>query len=229
MFCAATVSRSFRERNVHVFAGPSVAPGDCGIPVQFHSPIARGDLEKLTQEAEPDRTAVVIVDGHFGSRLSVPVMECRQAIERGFILVGMSSIGALRAADLWPAGMLGYGDIFLWYRSGLLLDESEVAVLYNGDCTQELTVSGVRCRAVVAGIGTCTGARPQALSDAASRLLSVPWAERTADLVVDLLATALPGTDPILIKQLLDRNPKRGDATRFFSALDAAWWWPGHP
>ena len=39
-------------------------------------------------------------------------------------------MGALRAAELSAHGMVGVGRIFGWYRDGVVVDDSEVALLH---------------------------------------------------------------------------------------------------
>lgn len=102
MFCTSVTARPLAERDLVVYAGPSLPATHRSFPATYLPPIARGELNELAKRTDPDKTAVVIVDGRFGSTLSLAVMECRQAIEQGFALFGLSSIGALRAADLWP-------------------------------------------------------------------------------------------------------------------------------
>ncbi len=48
----------------------------------------------------------------------------------GFRVIGAASMGALRAAELAPLGMLGVGHIFAAYRQGRLFADDEVAVLH---------------------------------------------------------------------------------------------------
>jgi len=53
------------------------------------------------------------------------------AMARGIHVYGSASIGALRAAELYPFGMKGVGGIFAAYRDGVLTDDDEVAVLHG--------------------------------------------------------------------------------------------------
>ncbi len=45
-------------------------------------------------------------------------------------IFGSSSIGALRAVELEKFGMIGIGEVFSWYRDGLVEDDDEVAMTY---------------------------------------------------------------------------------------------------
>ena len=52
-------------------------------------------------------------------------------MSRGIHLFGASSMGALRAAELHQFGMRGAGEIFTYFRDGVLEDDDEVAVLHG--------------------------------------------------------------------------------------------------
>ena len=41
-------------------------------------------------------------------------MEIRSAIQAGWRVIGCSSMGALRALEAAPLGMLGYGMVYRW-------------------------------------------------------------------------------------------------------------------
>jgi TfuA-like protein len=49
------------------------------------------------------------------------------------MIVGASSMGALRAAECWPAGMRGVGTIYRLYRRGALHSDDEVILVYSSD------------------------------------------------------------------------------------------------
>lgn len=60
---------------------------------------------------------VVIIDGVFHQTPAVSPSEIMDALRRGMLVYGCSSMGALRAAELWPHGMHGHGKIFEWAKS----------------------------------------------------------------------------------------------------------------
>lgn len=69
-----------------------------------------------------------IIDGSFGHTLAVGPSEVVDVARAGVTIVGASSMGALRAAECWPAGVRGIGEIYAGYRSGRLTSDDEVAV-----------------------------------------------------------------------------------------------------
>ena len=97
-----------------VFVGPSFPPERVHelVPTaEVRPPVRRGDL---TQIAGP--ALVAIIDGVFDAELSVAPREIRNAIARGVRVVGSSSMGALRAAEVHE--MIGVGRIYEKYRDG---------------------------------------------------------------------------------------------------------------
>ena len=79
---------------------------------------------------------VLIVDGEFDQSFSVSPNEILRLLDGGSTVVGASSMGALRAAELFDEGMIGLGRIFEAYRSGRIEGDDEVALAY---CPIDLT------------------------------------------------------------------------------------------
>jgi hypothetical protein len=72
---------------------------------------------------------VLIVDGVFHHHPPVRHKEILHMLAAGVRVVGASSMGALRAAELHPYGMTGIGTIFQLYRDGVIEADDEVAVV----------------------------------------------------------------------------------------------------
>jgi hypothetical protein len=72
-------------------------------------PICRGDLIK---DIDSGVHAVVIIDGKFHQNLAVAPDEIVDALSCGIKVYGAASMGALRASELHPFGMIGHGMIF---------------------------------------------------------------------------------------------------------------------
>jgi hypothetical protein len=113
-----------------VFLGPSLSR-DIAVSqapdVVFLPPISRGGLDPLL-DAPP--SAVGIVDGEFYQRLAISPKEILRLLEAGVPVFGSSSMGALRAVELEPCGMIGVGAIFEQFRSGRLDADDEVAMTF---------------------------------------------------------------------------------------------------
>ena len=116
--------------SVHVFLGPSLPAEDAHkeLDATFHPPVAQGDIIRLVRE----KPAVIgIIDGYFEGVPSVWHKEILFAMARGIHVVGASSMGALRAAELYQFGMEGVGAVFEAFRDGRLEDDDEVAVIHG--------------------------------------------------------------------------------------------------
>lgn len=112
-----------------VFLGPTLPAAEAKKRVRCEVwPAARqGDVWRALLERPK---AIALIDGVFESQPSVWHHEIRAALASGVAVFGSSSMGALRAAELAPYGMIGVGKIFLSYASGNRFDDSDVALLH---------------------------------------------------------------------------------------------------
>jgi hypothetical protein len=93
------------------------------------APIRRGDLDRLVRRAQP--SAVAIVDGAFHQTLAVGHLEIRDALERGWQVWGLSSMGAIRACEMHSLGMSGWGRVFRRFCADEGFRDDEVALLHE--------------------------------------------------------------------------------------------------
>ena len=133
------------SRKVVLFAGPSV----CGLErrldnVDVRGPARRGDLLGAS-----GGELVVLLDGFFGADLAVTPRECMDLMETGAYLVGACSIGALRAAELNHNGMIGIGQVYLYFRTTPLARDADIATAYVPGGTEEATLSQYQVRYVL--------------------------------------------------------------------------------
>jgi len=98
------------------------------IGADFFPPVKQGDVYRLAQRAP---RVIGIVDGYFEQVPAVWHKEILWAMCHGIHVFGASSMGALRAAELWQFGMVGVGTIFEAYRDGVLIDDDEVALRHG--------------------------------------------------------------------------------------------------
>lgn len=140
---------SFRKRRKPlVYLGPSLplARAKGLLDAEYRPPIRRGDLPK---DFEEGYRTFGIVDGVFHQSLSVSIREIRLAIDQGAKLFGSSSMGALRAAETYPLGMVGVGEVYRWYRSEYIDSDDEVALVFDEASQRPLTVPLVNIRATL--------------------------------------------------------------------------------
>lgn len=111
-----------------VFLGPTLDKeiAQRTLPAIYLPPADQGAVFYASTEIRPK--IIVLIDGVFGHVPSVRHKEIIWAMYKGIRVFGASSIGALRAAELFGLGMIGYGLIYRFYRRGILIDDDEVAV-----------------------------------------------------------------------------------------------------
>ncbi|HEY5927222.1 MAG TPA: TfuA-like protein [Kofleriaceae bacterium] len=91
-------------------------------------PAAVGDILRAARKRGVKRIA--LVDGYFERMAAVWHKEILVALERGIAVYGAASMGALRAAELAPFGMIGVGAIYRDFARGMLVADDEVAVAH---------------------------------------------------------------------------------------------------
>lgn len=116
-----------------VFLGPSLPLSETQniLPnAAYHAPVRCGDMIKALR-LHPK--TIVIIDGFFEQTAAVWHKEILLALHFGIQVYGASSMGALRAAELAPYGMIGVGQVFEWYRDAVIIDDDEVALVHAND------------------------------------------------------------------------------------------------
>jgi hypothetical protein len=138
-------------QDIVVFLGPSLSLDQARrtLPARYLGPARCGDVLRA-RRLRP--RAIAIVDGVFARTAAVWHKEILLALEDGIAVFGASSMGALRAAELVPFGMVGIGRIFEAYRDGLYTDDDEVALLHGPASSgyRELSEAMVNIRSTVA-------------------------------------------------------------------------------
>ncbi|GAB4532015.1 MAG: hypothetical protein Tsb0014_16010 [Pleurocapsa sp.] len=146
------MNNQLNPNDILVFVGPTINLAEAKkiLPqARYLPPVRCGDILRYLR-LKPK--VIAIIDGLFERTGAVWHKEIIFALETGVKVYGASSMGALRAAELHPYGMVGIGDIFTSYRDGLYEDDDEVAVLHasdQGDFTP-LTDAMVNIRATIA-------------------------------------------------------------------------------
>ena len=91
------------------------------------APVARGDLYTYRLLGY---SHFLILDGVFANAPAISPREVVDVIRDGAVVVGASSMGALRACDCAPAGAIGHGAVFRLFRRRVISSEDEVAVAF---------------------------------------------------------------------------------------------------
>jgi len=113
----------------YVFLGPSLPLGEAKqiLDAVYLPPVSMGDVYRL-MERRP--SVIAIIDGLFEQTPAVWHKEILYALSQGVRVLGASSMGALRAAELAAFGMEGVGQVFEAFHRGELEDDDEVAVAH---------------------------------------------------------------------------------------------------
>ncbi|WP_072035257.1 TfuA-like protein [Dickeya fangzhongdai] len=200
------------KRKPIVFGGPSVSTiKQRDDIIEYRPPIQGGELAALTGSGRP----VLIVDGLFGTKMSVTVVECLEFIQAGGLLLGCSSMGALRAADCYTAGMVGVGQIFQGYIMGYYHSDADVALRYHSGSYEEITLSWVHIDHITRHL-----VMQKQFSSLTARLIlakvrSISWYERYIDRVVAIIRSFSPQIKDSELRALFSDDtlhPKKNDA-----------------
>jgi hypothetical protein len=117
-------------QKIIVFLGPSldITVAEKILSAEYHPPAKRGDLLAAVHE---DATIIGLIDGVFHQESAVAHREILTAVRKGVRVIGSSSMGALRAAEMDTLGMVGIGKIYRMYKSGELESDDEVALVFD--------------------------------------------------------------------------------------------------
>ncbi len=120
-----------------IFIGPSL--GDIVIPdnVSVYPPAAMGAIFNATNAGYE---IIALVDGIFGNVPAVWHKEILYAISKGCVVIGGSSMGAIRASELDIYGMIGIGIAYRLFRRGLT-DDDEVCLAHAPEALNYMPIS----------------------------------------------------------------------------------------
>lgn len=128
-----------------VYTGTSLSHHDAKkiLDADYRPPVRRHDIT-IIMKSSPD--IIGIIDGVFFDRAAVAHREIIEAINSGITVVGGGSMGALRASELDSYGMIGAGRIYEMYKSGELESDDEVAVTFDPESMDQLSIPLVNIR-----------------------------------------------------------------------------------
>jgi hypothetical protein len=142
--------------------------------------------------------------------------EIRDAVEKGWRLIGCSSMGALRALEAAPLGMTGFGLVYRWLRLYCVEDDDEVAQILHPDTFEPLSLAMVDVRWHVSRLrkrGSLSSAQASSIIRAVK---SRRYPRRTGRLLSDLVA---PYAAMAPASWAIGEAPKRRDAVRLLHRL----------
>ncbi len=159
-------------QTVVVFLGPSLEleAARAILDATFRPPAKRGDL---TAAVASGAAVIGLIDGVFFQDSAVGHREILAALRRGVRVIGASSMGALRAAEMESFGMEGVGEIYRRYASGELVADDEVALVfdpYTGSALSEPLVNIRYALELAEGAGILDGGEARSLLSVAAGL-----------------------------------------------------------
>jgi hypothetical protein len=212
--------------NVFVFSGPTLPREDVlqAIDAVCLPPIAQGDMYRAALR-RPD--AIGIIDGYFESVPAVWHKEILWAMAQGIHVFGSASMGALRAAELEPYGMVGVGAIFEAFRDGTLEDDDEVAIGHGPteESYQFSSLPMVNVRATLARAQSEGVATPEFRNAFLRAAKGIFYAHRSWPRLLDLApGERVPAAEVDRFRRWLPAgavNQKREDALAMLHAIRA--------
>lgn len=212
---------------VVVFVGPTLPAAEAALvlPATYLPPVSQGDVYRVARDLRP--LAIGIIDGYFERVPAVWHKEILWALHQGIHVFGAASMGALRAAELHPFGMVGVGAVFEAFRDGHLEDDDEVTVAHAperlgyGDSSEAMV--NIRATLAKARDQGVIGGRTGAALVRLAKELYYPW--RDYDHIVRL--GGAEGLDPDELAHFLTWvtehrvERKREDALAMLHAMRA--------
>jgi hypothetical protein len=192
---------------VTLFAGPSahgleadslLQPGDRLLP-----PARRGDIQALVSSSgQPG--VIVLCDGIFQEAPAVSHAEICAALDAGWPVWGVSSMGAIRAWELRHEGMQGHGYVHAQFSRFDDFTDDEVCLLHFPEPPWfPVSEPLVNLRYALECRGPALGIAPAAAQAAVDALRALWFGDRTLDRMRAVLV-AVAGVDPPVAQALID-------------------------
>jgi hypothetical protein len=183
---------------VTVFAGPSTygMPADLRPSATYWLPPARrGDVARIVDEGEP--AVLVLCDGIFDAVPAVSHAELCHALDSGWQVWGVASLGAIRAWELRGEGMRGFGDVYATFERMPDLTDDEMCLLH---CPEEpyfpVTEALINVRIALEEHGADCNIDARAATHLIARLGALWFGDRSEALIEWILVEELGITAP---------------------------------
>ena len=109
--------------------------------------------------------------------------EILSALRDGVRVIGASSMGALRAAELDTLGMEGVGKIYRLYRDGVLTSDDEVALVFDPETYLALSEPLINIRCTIRAAEGAGVLRPEAAELLEEIAVSLYFPDRTWETI----------------------------------------------
>lgn len=197
-----------------VFLGPSLDlnAAEKILTAEYRPPAKRGDLLRAAEEGA---TIIGLIDGVFHQESAVAHREILAAVKKGVMVVGASSMGALRAAEMDTLGMVGIGEVYRMYKSGELISDDEVALVFDPETGLSLSEPLINIRFTLREAERQGIITPQDHAILLSKARSIFYPQRTYPKIVSSAGDSLDAhTQKRFLAWALDHavDQKRQDA-----------------
>ena len=178
--------------DVVVFAGPSAAglPAACRgrKDLQWRPPVRRGDIDSLVRKRSRAIGVIVICDGVFQSAPAVSHAEICRALDAGWRVWGVSSMGAIRAHELRFEGMKGHGYVHAQFSKFDDFTDDEMGLLHFPDPPYfQVSEALVNVRYALECLAGPMGMAPAAAAQLIGELRRLWFGDRTEARLRELL------------------------------------------
>lgn len=203
-----------------LFVGPTgfgIAPerfAEAGIRVL--PPARRDDVARLVESVEPG--VLILCDGAFETVPAVSHRELCGAIDAGWQVWGVSSLGAIRAYELRDEGMRGFGGVYAMFERHAEFADDEMCLLH---CPEPpyfpVTEPLVNVRHALEQRGAELGIHAASARAAIEALRALWFGERTPERVREALlyqAGMAPDAAQALLDWLSSNRLKSTDLAR---------------
>jgi hypothetical protein len=199
------------DSNCFLFAGPTLH----GVGLSFQTegvvvlpPAARGDIPTLVASCAP--TTLALADGVVHHRLAVGHAELRGALEAGWEVWGLSSMGAIRAFEMRHTGVRGYGRVYRCFLEHEDFRDDEVALVHESEPPyRAVTEPLVHTRSWIAGLVRNHVLTAAQGLQAVERLASVWYGDRSLQRVREIVVELAPGRAAAINGALADFDRHR--------------------
>ena len=195
-----------------LFAGPSA----CGVDpalfaaagVRLLPPVRRGDVDRIVRcQGEPG--VLVVCDGVFQVAPAVSHAELCAALDAGWQVWGVSSLGAIRAHELRAEGMRGFGHVYEQFARFDDFTDDEMCLAHYPEAPWfSLSEPLVNLRHALERQGPALGISEEAAATCIEQLRGLWFGDRTLErmrtTMIEIAAIPQARADALL--QWLTRN-----------------------
>jgi hypothetical protein len=135
---------------------------------------------------------ITLIDGVFFQDNAVGHREILDALAQGVRVIGSSSMGALRAAELDTLGMEGVGIVYALYRDGVLVSDDEVALVFDPATGTALSEPLVNIRCTLKKAVSEKVISPEAAEIVLDAAASLYFPDRSWEQILETAELSLP-------------------------------------